>query len=165
MPFISSSMQMNINLCPVSHATHPPLYHYLFNFYIKDKECDMLHLPLKDLTRLYLSSQVLPSLRSYSLYTAVGIAAVYILQATFFVAWLAIDQKRIDERRDGTFCWKSYGKTWEPNKFSQMNILQRNFKALGNLLTKKSAKISVALLTVILTAFGESIEMFIYTPP
>ena len=165
MPFISSSMQMNINLCRVSHATHlPPPFGSLF-IYIKDKECDMLHLPLKDLTRLYLSSQVLPSLRSYSLYTAVGIAAVYILQATFFVAWLAIDQKRIDERRDGTFCWKSYGKTWEPNKFSQMNILQRNFKALGNLLTKKSAKISVALLTVILTAFGESIEMFIYTPP
>ena len=42
---------------------------------------------------------VLPSLRSYSIYTGVGISFTYLLQITFFLAWFSIDQKRINERR------------------------------------------------------------------
>ena len=47
----------------------------------------------------FLLSQILPSLKSYSIFTAVGILFTYILQATFFVAWLSIDQRRIEARR------------------------------------------------------------------
>ena len=40
---------------------------------------------------------VLPSLRSYSLYTGLGILATYCLQLTFFLAWFTLDQRRIDQ--------------------------------------------------------------------
>ncbi len=39
-------------------------------------------------------STVLPSLRSYSLYTAMGILFTFFLQITFFVGWLTIDTVR-----------------------------------------------------------------------
>jgi len=42
---------------------------------------------------------VLPSLRSYSIFTGVGICFTYFLQITFFLAWFSIDQKRINEKR------------------------------------------------------------------
>merc|ERR1719270_1510160 len=42
---------------------------------------------------------ILPGLKAFCLTCAIGIAAVYLLQVSWFVAWLLIDQKRIDGRR------------------------------------------------------------------
>lgn len=89
------------------------------------------------------ATTVLPSLRSYSFFTAVGILFTYFLQSTFFVAWLSIDQARIDARRDGTFCWKSYGPDWEPNPCSQRSFLQEGFGFLGKIMQKMFVKVSV----------------------
>ena len=51
--------------------------------------------------------QTLPSLRSFCLYCAVGMTAVYFFQATFFVGCLAIDQRRIRQQRNGLLpCYK-----------------------------------------------------------
>jgi Niemann-Pick C1 protein len=41
---------------------------------------------------------VLPALRSFCLYASVGIVAVYFFQCTFFLAWMTIDQKRIEAK-------------------------------------------------------------------
>lgn len=60
--------------------------------------------------------KVLPSLRSYTLYTMLGILFVYLLQSTLFVALMALDQRRIDSRRDGACCWRSHGQGWKPSK-------------------------------------------------
>ena len=38
------------------------------------------------------ASTVLPALKSFCIYCGVGILLVYFLQATWFVAWMAIDQ-------------------------------------------------------------------------
>eukprot|EP00095_Tigriopus_kingsejongensis_P003657 maker-scaffold11_size778918-snap-gene-1.12 protein:Tk03657 transcript:maker-scaffold11_size778918-snap-gene-1.12-mRNA-1 annotation:"hypothetical protein DAPPUDRAFT_306990" len=98
--------------------------------------------------------QVLPSLRSYSLYTATGIAATYVLQVTFFVAWLAIDQKRIDDKRDGACCWVVHGDQWKPNKLSQRSLMEEAFDALGRFLAYPIVKISVLLTTLAFFALG-----------
>ena len=60
------------------------------------------------------ATTVLPSLRSYSLFTMAGILSVYLLQSTLFVACLALDQRRIRGRRDGTCCWVVHGEDWRP---------------------------------------------------
>merc|ERR1719211_987664 len=44
---------------------------------------------------------LLPGLKAFCLTCAIGIAAVYLLQVSWFVAWLSIDQKRINARRNG----------------------------------------------------------------
>ena len=42
---------------------------------------------------------MLPGLESFCLNCAIGIAAIYFLQLSWFVAWMVIDQKRIEENR------------------------------------------------------------------
>lgn len=79
---------------------------------------------------------ILPSLRSYSLYSAMGILFTFLNQISFFVAWLTLDTKRIDSNRDGLIFCYSYGETWKPNAFSQKNILQDAFWAFGRQLKK-----------------------------
>ena len=62
--------------------------------------------PCPSYTPLAGGTTVLPSLRSYSIFTGVGIIFTYLLQLTFFLAFFTLDQKRIDAKRDGMFCWK-----------------------------------------------------------
>lgn len=97
------------------------------------------------------ASTVLPALRSFCLYSALGIAALYVLQATFFVAWFALDQTRLEEQRDGLiWCYKY--KDWAPNKCSQYDLCQLFFdKIYGKFLLKNPVKVAVILSTVVLT--------------
>lgn len=98
---------------------------------------------------------VLPSLRSYSLYAAVGILFTFFLQTTFFVACLTIDTKRIDQLRNGMFCCIKYNPdTWIPNSFSQKNWLQLGFNKFGLVLQKNYAKMAVILAAIMLGAYG-----------
>ncbi|KAL6447550.1 hypothetical protein ACFW04_000040 [Cataglyphis niger] len=47
------------------------------------------------------STTILPSLRSFCLYAAVGIFMTYLLQITFFVACFTLDARRIEQKRNG----------------------------------------------------------------
>jgi len=94
---------------------------------------------------------VLPALRSFCIYCAVGILVVYILQATWFFAWFSLDQRRVEAKRDGAFpCYVH--KNYTPNQFSQRNILQSCFKSLGNVIVKPFVKASLILTTIGLLA-------------
>ena len=42
---------------------------------------------------------VLPALMSFCLYASVGIVATFFFQCTFFVAWFALDVKRVEAGR------------------------------------------------------------------
>ncbi len=97
---------------------------------------------------------ILPSLKSYSFYAAMGILFTFINQVTFFVACLTLDTKRIDAKRDGMFFCISYGQTWKPNALSQRNFLQDLFRALGNQLKKKQIRVGILLMAAALTAIG-----------
>ncbi|KAK8393963.1 hypothetical protein O3P69_006275 [Scylla paramamosain] len=75
------------------------------------------------------SGTVLPALRSFCLYAAVGIAAVYFFQATFFVAWFSLDQRRLEDNRQGIlWCWKV--QNWTPNQCSQKELCQSFFNEI-----------------------------------
>eukprot|EP00092_Neocalanus_flemingeri_P008175 GFUD01008815.1.p1 GENE.GFUD01008815.1~~GFUD01008815.1.p1 ORF type:complete len:989 (+),score=163.46 GFUD01008815.1:223-3189(+) len=96
---------------------------------------------------------VLPALQSFCIFCAVGLIVVYILQATWFVAWFSIDQRRIEEQRNGSImCIKH--KDFKPNKFSQKNILQTIFKAIANVIVLKPVKALIILFTLVILGFS-----------
>ena len=90
--------------------------------------------------------QSLPALRSFCLYCAVGIIAVYFFQATFFVAALSLDLRRIESGRNGIcFCYKH--KHYQMTRRDDDPISQRIFKAVGELITHPVAKVVLGLVT------------------
>ena len=96
---------------------------------------------------------VLPALRSFCIFCAVGLIVVYLLQATWFVSWFSLDQKRIEEKRNGSVpCIKH--KNFKPNNFSQRNILQSVFKSISNVIIKKPMKVVILVLTCVLLGFS-----------
>jgi len=96
---------------------------------------------------------VLPALQSFCIFCSVGLIVVYILQATWFVAWFSIDQRRIEEKRNGTIpCYVH--KNFQPNSFSQKNILQSIFKAISNVIVTVPMKILVLSLTLVILAIS-----------
>jgi Niemann-Pick C1 protein len=70
----------------------------------------------------------MPGLQSFCIYAAIGIIAVFILQATFFVAWFAVDQKRLEDRRNGFCFWIKYTDAeFVPSAWSQKSYFQDVF--------------------------------------
>ena len=54
-------------------------------------------------TPLYLHLQILPGLQAFCISCAIALASVFLLQTSWFVAYVTLDQKRIADRRDGCF--------------------------------------------------------------
>merc|ERR1719232_1297335 len=46
----------------------------------------------------------LPALRSFCMYASIGILTIFFFQITWFVALLTIDEKRVEQRRNGCCC-------------------------------------------------------------
>lgn len=89
------------------------------------------------------ATTVLPSLRSFCIYSAIGILATYLFQASFFVAWLSLDQRRIESHRNGVFPWYKH-RDWKPNAFSRIEPLQSFFdNVLAKYMFRKPAKVLI----------------------
>ena len=82
-----------------------------------------------------------------------GILFTYLFQITYFVACLTLDTKRIDDKRDGMFCWIKH-KNFKPNSFSQRNWMQEYFEKFGNFLKLRISKVMVIGISLVITAFG-----------
>jgi len=96
---------------------------------------------------------VLPALKSFCLYAAVGIVAIYWFQCTYFVAWMSLDQRRLESHRNGCCpCYKH--KEYTSNAIAKRNISKSIFEAYGNLLMKTPSKIFLLIATVALTGVG-----------
>lgn len=101
------------------------------------------------------ASTELPALRSFCVYAALGIFALYIMQATFFVAWLTIDARRQEALRDACCMFIRY-MHFTPNKCSRKEFLPwflRKFYAPA--LTTVPAKASIS--AIALAIFGVTI--------
>ena len=66
--------------------------------------------------------QALPALKSFCVYAALGILFLFIMQSTFFVAWLTIDERRQNSFRDACCIWIKYY-NYVPNTCSQRQFL------------------------------------------
>ena len=93
--------------------------------------------------------QVLPALQSFCIFCSVGLIVVYVLQATWFVAWFSIDQRRIEQKRNGSLPCIQH-QNFQPNSFSQKNILQTIFKSISRVIVTNSMKVAIILLTLVL---------------
>ena len=96
---------------------------------------------------------VLPALQSFCIFCAVGLIVVYILQATWFVAWFSLDQRRIEAGRNGSLVCYTH-KDFQPNKFSQRNILQTLFKHLAKVVITVPGKAAVISLSLVFLGFS-----------
>jgi hypothetical protein len=62
--------------------------------------------------------QILPGLQAFCISCAIAIAAIFILQTSWFVAFLVLDEIRIEERRNGFLPCLQH-KEWTAPKWSQ----------------------------------------------
>ena len=91
--------------------------------------------------------QVIPSLSTFCIYAAIGVLALYILQATYFVACLTLDEKRIDANRNACLLCFKHSDSYQPNKYHSFSV-QKWFmeKVWGPVLTKLPVKVTGAFL-------------------
>ena len=60
-----------------------------------------------------------------------GIAATFAFQCTFFLAVLALDERRVEERRNFCCgCCIQYDEDYEPNKCSRESYMNKFFKQI-----------------------------------
>ncbi|KAF5289919.1 hypothetical protein FQA39_LY14928 [Lamprigera yunnana] len=73
------------------------------------------------------SSTILPSLQSYCFYCAAGVLMTFVFVLTFFIACFTLDEKRIQENRNGlVFCYVHHN--YKRNECSQQKITSKVFR-------------------------------------
>ena len=96
---------------------------------------------------------ILPALRSFCFFAAVGIIAVFFFQCTFFVAIMSLDQRRVKANRNAFIpCYKH--KTVTKSHCNEIDLTKKVFKLYGNLLMKLPVKIVVIFATLGVTGIG-----------
>jgi hypothetical protein len=78
------------------------------------------------------------------MYAAIGVLALYILQATFFVACVTLDEQRIDSKRNACLLCYKHDDNYKPSKhysFSLQYTFMRNI--WGPFLTKIPVKVTI----------------------
>ncbi|KAK6641750.1 hypothetical protein RUM44_013465 [Polyplax serrata] len=96
------------------------------------------------------SFTILPSLHSFCLYTAAGVLFMFIFQATMFVAFLSIDEKRIEKGRN-SILWCIEHKNFRPQESASESLQMKVFDFIySKLIFKLPFKIFVILVTIIL---------------
>ena len=90
--------------------------------------------------------QKLPALQSFCLYCAVGIFAVFVFQATLFVACVALDLRRIESNRNGLFvCYKHRNHTAN-NNHDKLNLRRKIFRKIGEIVNSIPGKVKLSSL-------------------
>ena len=56
----------------------------------------------------------------FPFFQSVGIICVFLYMITFFLALFSLDQRRMDDKRDGVICCWKRGDEWTPNKCSEV---------------------------------------------
>lgn len=73
-----------------------------------------------------------PSLQSFCVSSAIAIVAIYLLQISWFLAFMVLDEHRIEERRDGLVPFIVH-ENWQPSEWSTRDM--------GKLIVGKVAKV------------------------
>ncbi|CAG0883651.1 unnamed protein product [Darwinula stevensoni] len=89
----------------------------------------------------------IPMLRSFCIFTAVGILLVYVITLIFIVPILSLDEKRRDAGREGCLCIQ-LPDNYKTSSCSQEQVLEEFFHQLfAPLIVKKPVKVVVMLVT------------------
>ncbi|XP_029156681.1 patched domain-containing protein 3-like isoform X1 [Nylanderia fulva] len=92
---------------------------------------------------------VMPFLKSFCMFAAMGILFLYIYEITFFVSCLVYDERRLAAKKDGCCCRPR--SNWRPNECSKRNFQRIIFeKYVGPCVMRTSVKIIILLITAAL---------------
>ncbi|KAL3271630.1 hypothetical protein HHI36_022104 [Cryptolaemus montrouzieri] len=98
------------------------------------------------------SSTIIPNLQSYCFYAAISVLMTFVFAITFFCACFAIDQKRIENKRNGMIPCIQY-KVYQRNECSQKNISNRVFHFIfDEIILTTPFKMVAILITIALAA-------------
>ncbi|CAH2105365.1 unnamed protein product [Euphydryas editha] len=96
---------------------------------------------------------ILPSLKSFCIYAAVGVFFIFCYSVTFYIAVFTLDVRRIEQKRNGIlFCYKhknEVSSSSENTLFS--NLLVSIYK---NMILTNPGKILIILFTLAITSFS-----------
>ena len=95
----------------------------------------------------------MPGLESFCVCTAIGLGSIYLLQISWFVAWMSLDEKRISAGGDGLLPCIVH-QDYKPPACSERNYGDWTVKKYGNLLSSVIFKIIVIVFTFGLLGFG-----------
>jgi Niemann-Pick C1 protein len=88
-----------------------------------------------------------PTLRWFCLSSAIAISAIFMLQSSWLVAWLTLDQRRIEQRQNGFLpCIKH--EDWKPSRWSQKDLEQKVTNQLSALLQMKPIQAAIVAITL-----------------
>ena len=86
--------------------------------------------------------QILKGLRYFCVSCALGIGAIYFLMITWFLAWMTIDQKRMEDKRNAFAPCVKY-EEWQPNEASQKGYMKKGLNYLGRILEFRVSQASL----------------------
>jgi len=95
----------------------------------------------------------MPGLESFSVCTAIGLGAIFLLQVSWFVAWMSLDERRITFGRDGLLPCIVH-KDFKPSSCSQSNYGDVVVKKYAKLLSSVIFKFLVIVFTLGILAIG-----------
>ena len=88
----------------------------------------------------------MPGLESFCVHCAIGLGAIFLLQCSWFVAWLSLDEKRIESGRDGLVPCLVH-KDYQPPACSNRQNSQLCITNYAKLLSSRIYKIIVITFT------------------
>lgn len=97
--------------------------------------------------------QVLPGLQAFCITCAIAIGAIFVLQSSWFVAWMTLDELRIKEKRDGLAPCIVH-RDWIPPKFATKSTGKRMMSVVGNLFKRTPVQMLVLFVTAALLSVG-----------
>jgi len=95
----------------------------------------------------------MPGLEAFCVCTAIGLASIYLLQVSWFVAWMTLDEQRVESGRDGLLPCIVH-KDFQPSACSNFETGVVVMKYYAKLLTSTIFKVLIVILTATLLAFG-----------
>ena len=94
-----------------------------------------------------------PSMQSFSVAGAIAIAIIFIFQSSWFIAWMVLDQHRIQQRRDGFLPFLVH-EDWVPPKWSQKDFGGNIMRRVALLFQSYIFQSVIILLTIGMCAMG-----------
>ncbi|XP_060075668.1 NPC intracellular cholesterol transporter 1-like, partial [Ylistrum balloti] len=101
------------------------------------------------------ATTVLPALRSFCVFCCLGIFALFLLAATFYVGCIALSAKRRDDDRNACICCYRHNAYYQPNECSKTELFVAAMKKFyAPNLMRLPVKIAAMVVTAIFLGFG-----------
>merc|ERR1719232_1746835 len=95
----------------------------------------------------------MPGLESFCVCTAIGLGSIYLLQVSWFVAWMTLDEQRVESGRDGILPCIVY-QDFQPSACSSFDAGQTVMKYYAKLLSSTIFKVVTIIITITLLVCG-----------